>query len=459
MEIKIIKSGTGAAEISVNGRQKLAVTTNLLSKIYKQISIQELLSESGIIIKDGVSTKWSLTESLEHKEKLIFPGPYYKGRTLADIEPDIDILLNLAAAFQIITKENIPVKGYYPPGIFILTDGGVLLFPPSLINFITSQLSEKENIESWQPFNHPDISGEFQFSFILGVLAHKLLTKRLPYTGTSLTEIREKMRSSKPVAIELLAPGINKNIAAIINRSFSSTDVNLEEWINILKHWKNEGAITNISNEEKVKIRKNAEKKQYKRKIQFERKQFYSRNWKTIGAIIAVLVFIVSFSIGPIKNALEPPITAGMSAEEVVETYYSAIIDMDVEIMEDCVEKGIGKSDINEVTQLFVISRVRTGYEGKSGLISAQDWNDGLITTINQGEQVYGIADLELTNIGKSVFQADYIRWYPDISDDAESSEILPPIKVFIIDTLTLEKINDVWIINKLERETKADRQ
>ncbi len=454
MEIEIIKPGNGASVISVDGNKKLAVTTNLVSKIYKQISRQELLSKSGFLIKEGISTKWVSTESLELKGKLIFPGPYYEGRTLADTDLDIDILLKLAAAFQTIIKENIPVSGYYLPGIFIQTDGGVLIFPPSLINYITSQLSEEENIEYWQPFNHPDISGEMQFSFTLGVLAYNILTKELPFTGTSLTEIREKMRSSKPVAIELLAPGINKNIAAVINRSFSSTDVNLEEWIKILKLWKNEGSITNISNEEKVQIKKNASKKQSKRKKQFERKQFYSRNWKTIGIIIAVLVFIVSFSIGPIKNALEPPITTGMSAEEVVDTYYRAIIDMDVEIMEDCVDKGIGKNDINEVTQLFVISRVRKGYEGTSGLVSASDWNDGIITNLEPGEQVYGIADLTVTGSVDHIFYADYIKWYPNIQDDTESMVVLPPTKVFIRDIITMGKLKDVWRIISLERKT-----
>jgi hypothetical protein len=39
MEVKIVKTGTGTAEITVNGNKKLAVKTNLTSKIYKQISM------------------------------------------------------------------------------------------------------------------------------------------------------------------------------------------------------------------------------------------------------------------------------------------------------------------------------------------------------------------------------------------------------------------------------------
>lgn len=455
MDIEIVKSGNGAAEITVNGSKKLAVTTNLNSKIYKQISRQELLSEHGLLIEEGISDRWQCTESLEYDGKLIFPGPFYRGKTLADIELNIEILLNLAIAYQTVISENIPVTGFYPPGIFILTDGGTLIFPPVLINYISSQLSENESMEFWQPYNHPDAVGETQFSFILGVLAYKLLTGKLPYTGSSITEIREKMRNSHPVEVEILEPGIKRNIASLIGKALSLKEIQLSDWIEVLEPWYKEGALIKIEEQDRLGTQKIAEKKLKKRQEQFERKQFFSRNWKTITAIIAALAFVVSFSIGPIQNALEPPITIGMSADEVVRTYYSAIIDMDTEIMEDCLKKGVGKNDINEVTQLFVISRVRTGYEGKSGLIPAQDWNDGVITKLEPGEQVYGIADLEITQSGNFTFNADYIRWYPNIPDDADSNEILPPIKVSVKDILTLEKVKNVWIIVSLERETR----
>lgn len=454
MEVIILKSGTGAVELTVNGEKKLAVTSNLKSKIYKQISREDLLSEPGLIIKNKKTEPWECTDSLEYDGKLIFPGPYYEGNTLADIDLTIEIIFNLANVFQVFINENIPLEVLYLPGIFILNDGGVLIPPPLLVNYICSQLSENENMNFLQPYNHPDKQGETLFSFILGVLAYKLLTKELPYFGNSITEIREKMRSSKPVEVEYLKPGIKKSLAVLINQSFSLKDINIVDWINQLQLWKEEGAIDPINPEEHLHLQKSATKKQNKRQKQFERKQFFSHNWKTITVITAVLASIISFSIGPIKNAMEPPITTGMTAEEVVETYYRGILDMDVEIMEDCIIKAAGKNDINEVTQLYVISKVRTGYEGKSGLISAQDWNDGVITTLEPGEQVYGIANLTLDKIDNSSFQANYIRWYPNIPEDAESEKILPPIKIYVKDILTLEKVKEVWVINNLTRET-----
>ncbi|MDA3940040.1 MAG: hypothetical protein PF693_12170 [Spirochaetia bacterium] len=459
MEVKIVKTGTGTAEITVNGNKKLAVKTNLTSKIYKQISMQDLLSEPAILINNGNSEKWECTESIEHEGKLIFPGPFYNGKTLAETSLQIDILLNLAISFQEIIKSNLPLTEFYTPGIFITKDNSVLFFPPNLINYITSQLSENESINYLQPYNHPNAKGETNFSFILGVLAYNLLTENLPFSGSTITEIREKMRSSKPVEIQLLIPGIKDSIANLINQSLILKNSKIDIWIKQLLLWKENTAVVNISNTKKSQLQKSAVKKLDNRKKQFKRNQFFAHNWKAMATIVAVFIVLISFSIGPIQNAMEPPITEGMTAKEVVETYYTGIIDMDVELMEDCIEKNAGKKDINEVTQLFVISRVRTGYEGKSGLISAQDWNDGIINNLEPGEQVYGIADLKLTIINESTYQAEYIRWYPDIPDDADSDEILPPRKIYIYDILTLEKVKDVWVIVNLERKKRTGRQ
>lgn len=457
MELTIIKSGNGTAEVVVNGSKMLAVTTRLGSKIYKQISRQKLLSEPGILIRGGKAERWESTESIEHEGKLLFTGPAYEGETLADTDLNIEILLNIAIAFQTIIQEKIPVSGFYLPGIFILTGGGILIFPPSLINFITNQLSDNESMEFWQPYNHPEAEEKLQFPFILAVLAYKLLTGNLPYTGSSITEIREKMRKSRPVGLELLKPGINKDIAGIIDHSFSLKDVKLSDWISLLQLWKKEGAIKAVNEAELLQTQKIAVKKKNRRQKHFETSQFFSQNWKTFAVVLIVFTFVVSFSIQPIKNAMEPPYTIGMTADEVIATYYNAIIDMNIEIMEDCVNKGVGKSDIKEVTQIFVISRVRTGYEGKSGLISAQDWNDGIITVITPGEQVYGIADVEIVQLNDRTFYANYIRLYPNINNDSDSNIILPPTKTYIKDTLTLEKVKNIWIINSLERETREE--
>ena len=99
-----------------------------------------------------------------------------------------------------------------------------------------------------------------------------------------------------------------------------------------------------------------------------------------------------------------------------------------------------------------VISRVRSGYEGKTGLVSAQEWNDGLITELQPGDHVFGIADLKIKSINNSTFTAEYIKWIPVISDDPDSIEIMPPEKVIVKDILTLELKKEVWIITSLDR-------
>jgi len=455
LDIKTISKGTGSAQIEVNNIKRLAVTSNLTSKIYKQISVQDLLSEPGIIIKDTFSKKWECTESFEYEGKLIFPGPFYDGTTLADTVMDIDTILKFAKALQKAMKGNFPLKGYYPPGIFSTSEGDILFFPPQLINYVVNQLSDEANLKYWQPYNHPDAHGEQEYSFILAVLTYKLLTGSMPYTGSTITEIREKMRNSRPVKIELLAPGIKDGIAELINGSLNLKDIKLFDWIEQLGLWKKEGAQNTLNEKNLLVLQKTAEKKRKKRDNDFIRSQFFSHNWKTIGIIAIVFTIILSFSIGPIKKSLEPPVTQGMSSSQVVELYYKAYNDMDVETMEDCVKKGIGSHDINEITQMYVISKVRTGYEGKTGLISAQDWSNGLITELSEGEQIAGIANFHIKYLGNSIFRTNYVRWFTESLSENNSTEILKPKKVIYTDTLTLDKIKDVWTIIKLERNTK----
>jgi len=459
LDIKTISRDTGSTQIEVNNKISLAVSSNLTSKIYKQISIQDLLSKPGILIQNNIISDWICRESLEKDGKLIFPGQFYKGQTLADTDLNVEILINLVSAFQIIIKENLPVTGIYTPGIFILSNNSILLFPPNLINYVKKQLTDQESMEYWQPYNHPNISGKEQFSFATAVLSYKLLTGELPYTGNSLPELREKMRISKALDIKLMAPGLYENIADLINKSLSLKEADLDRWLETLTDWKKQGAIKQIDKTEFQNIKKIAEKKQKQLEKKFDRYRFLSRNWKTIGIILIVFAGLTLFSLGPIKNAMKPPITLNMDAIEVVNFYYQSYSDMNVEDMEDCLQKGIGKKDINEITQMYVISKVRTGYEGKSGLVSAQDWSDGLITKLSEGEQIAGIANLNITYLGDSTFQAKYIRWFTELLTENDSTEILKPKKVIYTDILTLEKIKDIWTIVKLDRKTKTGRQ
>jgi len=455
LDIKTISKGTGSTQIEVNNIKRLAVTSNLTSKIYKQISIHDLLSEPGLLIQNNGVSNWVCTESLEIDGKLVFPGQFYEGKTLADTDLNIDILINLVSAFQMIIKENLSVNDIYTPGIFILNDNSILFFPPNLINYIIKQLTDQESMEYWQLYNHPNNSVKEQFSFAIAVLSFKLLTGELPYTGNSLLELREKMRSSKAIDIKLLLPGINANIAELVNSSLSLKEVDLTRWKHALEEWKKQGPTKKITNEEYQNIKKIADKKRKQLKNKFNRQRFLSRNWKTIGIILSILLILTLFSLGPIKNAMKPPVTLNMDATEVVNFYYQSYSDMNTENMEDCLKKGVGKKDINEATQLYVISKVRTGYEGKSGLVSAQDWSDGMITELKEGEQIAGIANLKVTYLGNSTFQANYIRWFSEALSENDSTGILKPKKVIYTDTLTLDKIKDVWTIVKLERNIK----
>ncbi len=282
MEVVITNSDTGAAELTVNGKKLLALKTNLNSKIFKQITRKNLLLEPGIIIRGSKSTTWICKESQEHNGHLYFPGPFVNGKTLDNVDLNIDIILELAKSFQFLEENNYSIKNFYLPGILILSEGGVLFFPPKLIQLITEQLSEEENVIFFQPYNHPEAQGEIILSFILGVITYKFLTGELPFPGATQTEIREKMRKSKPLDVNLLKPGIKTNFAEIINKSLILSNTTLKDWIEVLSNIQSEGLLTQISAEEHSQLEKAAAKEKKKQQRVFTQTQFFPGTGKLL---------------------------------------------------------------------------------------------------------------------------------------------------------------------------------
>ena len=67
---------------------------------------------------------------------------------------------------------------------------------------------------------------------------------------------------------------------------------------------------------------------------------------------------MVGAGVGSIlKGVLAPRVTRGFTPREVVQAFYSSMNKLDQMTMGACVIDGAGKGEINEVTNLYVISR------------------------------------------------------------------------------------------------------
>jgi hypothetical protein len=100
----------------------------------------------------------------------------------------------------------------------------------------------------------------------------------------------------------------------------------------------------------------------------------------------------------------------------VVEAYLQGFNSLDHALMEDCTVEGAGKQAIREVINIYVLSRVTMGYEGRSNILRADEWDQRGRPPLTPPETVFGITDLELRRIRgepEPVFEATYTRWAP----------------------------------------------
>ena len=154
----------------------------------------------------------------------------------------------------------------------------------------------------------------------------------------------------------------------------------------------------------------------------FRRRVFLQRNLRTI-VVVAVVAAAIGGILGSIiANQFKPRSTRGFSPRQVVETFYTSMGQLDHTTMEDAVIDDAGKGLINEAVNLFVISRVTQGYEGRSNIVSATEWVAAGKPDLPAGVGVYGASDLEIVaeqGAPQPVFRVSYLMWRPGGEDGA----------------------------------------
>jgi hypothetical protein len=229
--------------------------------------------------------------------------------------------------------------------------------------------------------------------------------------------------------------------------------------VSVLNSWDREGPCENITTQKTEEQQKKLKELIDRRENKMNQRIFWRKN-RTVVTVAAIAVLsLAAFISAPIKKALEPPLTMGMNPIEVVDAYYSCFESMDQELMSDCIDEDAGKPDLNEVMNFFVTSRVRQGYEGKTGLLPAAEWVANGRPMPEAGMTVYGLSDIMITPMESNRFLVIYEKWVPgNPPDNADLNSIEPvyPQGYKIQDTLLLEQMKKGnWKITDLKRTAK----
>jgi hypothetical protein len=405
--------------------------------------------------------RWNMIGLVEEGNEIYAYGPYREGRPFSEVlnaTPEVAVarLDLLVSAVATMKRLDVTPSEFLPQALMFDSEGGFLFFSRQIMESIRQDLSQVERIEAFDCYNHPDLNGERGFVFSVGVMLYRVLTGIFPFVGATSEEIHERMRRQKVLSPGLIKPEIRPELSETIVRALTpSVGFGLSELQSSMARWNSSGLFRKISVEERERSEREEHRAKRTAEGSFNRRVFLRRHWRTL-AIVGAIVIVAGAVGGPIlKNVMKTRITAGMAPQQVVGLFYSSITKFDSQAMQDCVVGGAGKSQINEATNLFVISRVRKGYEGSSGYLDAQKWIDQGEPKLRPGESVYGVADVHTTKVGEGVYTVSYQKWEPVQVGDSNQAPSSSPAPTEVqgfkrIDRVYLKNVGKYWAIYKI---------
>ncbi len=297
---------------------------------------------------------------------------------------------------------------------------------------------------------------------MIASVLYRVVTGRFAITGPDAEEIHEQARklSITPPArlVPELSPEVSDLIMAGLGRGRTGP-VTLADWCKKLVEWQSAELFLTLSAEEKARALSEAEARDTGSARSFRRRMFWEKNWK-VAAIAAAGVIVLGVVFGSIlRNALAPRVTRGDTPRQVVETFYTSMNTLDHMTMQACVIGKAGQGEINEATTLYVTSRVTQGYEGRSNIVPASDWDKAGRPALTSPQSLYGVTGLALTqeqDPPAPVFLVKYDKWNPASSPDtgkAPSMDAIPQSEGHhIIDRVWLKRDKGDWVIYKIDR-------
>ena len=185
----------------------------------------------------------------------------------------------------------------------------------------------------------------------------------------------------------------------------------------------------------------------------FRRRVFLQRNLRTM-VVAAVIVAAVGGLLGSIiANQFKPRSTRGYSPRQVVEAFYASIGALDHTTMEDAVVGDAGKALINEAVNLFVVSRVAQGYEGRSHIANAAEWAAAGEPELPPDRSLYGPSALQIVaeqGAPQPVFRVSYLMWRLG-GADGDDPPGTPQQGIPTSERVFLRQDKEDWVIFELQ--------
>ena len=439
----------------------LGIPTGISGGHHSLIALTSLKNRPGWIVKENAIEEWRFIGFTRINDEVCLYGPYMEGKALDEVlaldpEQALPYIKSLIESLKLLEDRSFELFSFESDSVLFLDDGGIFFFPRPIMSKIRASRSEDYRVKAYETITHPYLKGEERSGFTIAVLLYKILTGKYPFADTTQDGVRAKIRNLDVVSPYLIRPELKKEASDVILSTFSKAEsYTLEDWHRIVSSWIQNGIFREVSNEERELLLSKAQEQEEKTDRAFQKKLFWEKNGKLV-LFISIIVVVAGFVIGSfVKNALAPRVTKGFSPDQVVNAYYTKINSLDHMTMEDCVTKGAGKSDINEVVHLYVIGKQTMAYEGRSSIVPADKWAEDGRPELLAPLFVYGVVDLNVTEERgepEPVYTVTYEKWSRKISE----SRPVPGERLYtgfqVKDRLFMKQDKGDWVIFRMDR-------
>ncbi|MDR1802453.1 MAG: hypothetical protein LBQ94_02500 [Treponema sp.] len=487
----------------LDGKQVLGFDTALDPRSFAQAKMADCITQHGAVIHpDGTVEYWQPSGVTEYRREgagrqqegtMVIWGSDFPGEELAAViseegrgDEALDAIRFWLKAAAVMGDKLGDASYHGPAGAFIATGKksspknkypvGTVFFPPARLLKRTIDAAGDEALLEAGRFFHPDLKGDEAVSFSAGAMLYRVFCGSPPFGRDKKDVLRQDIREGVFIPPNLAKPGLSAEMSGIISGAMKATAKSKEPiprptpdhiagilgppYSRKVSSW-----IDPLSDEELSKIRAEHERYEKKSASTVKVRRFLVRYRVAVIASLAAFIALIFIIVGAVRRQAELPTTRGMNPVEVAQAYYGAIGDLNSELMEACVSGRAGRDDISMVTNFFVVTRVRQGYEMRDAFMSAQRWVDaGRPLTY---DTIFGVTDLRIGVLSAgetdASLEADYILWIPgeySVDESVEGSTAMepgdyipvPPVGVVIRDRLTLAFEKDQWRITAIER-------
>jgi hypothetical protein len=327
-----------------------------------------------------------------------------------------------------------------------LEDGAVELLSPEVMRQLRAIQPEEHRLRTFEALNHPDSRS---LSYCLAAMLYRLIAGDYPFSAPSIEETHRRARELRPAPLSLSRPEVREEVSAAVTDGLGrgqGEPPTLERWAAMLAEWEAGGLFRELPEAQARALAARAGRAQELASRAYRRGVFWQRHWKTVLIVAALAAAVGVFSGTVLRNLLKPRSTRGLSPQQVVETFYRSVNSLDHERMQDCVTGRAGKQLIDQVINVYVISRVNQGYEGRSLIRSAEEWDRAGRPAVRPPESVFGITDLDIQPLPDGAapsFRVRYRFWTPDPDQGTVSREVQE--RVF------LRRQGGAWVIFRIE--------